>query len=226
MLGLAFCSVGGVLATYIEDGRLGLKELARRCVLYRVPAVWWLYAVGISLAVHLIAIIIYGEVHGKIGPFRPLELLHRWWLFYIFVFGFFQGPLAEEFAWRGLLLPRLLRKWSPLAASLMLGLTCTVWHLNVFFSPLPYIALFAASLIAFTVLGTLLFVHTRGSILLVIVMHWSVMSQKYVATSLLPLAQEPPDWLRAVVVMVIAITVIVVTGGTLGARKTDNRVEV
>ena len=36
MVGLAFCSVGGVVATFIENGRSGLKELARRCVLYRV----------------------------------------------------------------------------------------------------------------------------------------------------------------------------------------------
>jgi hypothetical protein len=62
----------------------------------------------------------------------------------------------------------------------------------------------------------------KDSILLAIVMHWSVMSQKYVATSLLPMAQEPPDWLRAVVGMVIAVAVVVATGRTLGAPNFNN----
>ena len=37
-----------------------------------------------------------------------MELFHQWWLFYMFVFGLFQGPLAEELGWRGFLLPHLL----------------------------------------------------------------------------------------------------------------------
>jgi hypothetical protein len=35
-VGAAFCGVGGVVATYRENGRSGVKDLARRCVLYRV----------------------------------------------------------------------------------------------------------------------------------------------------------------------------------------------
>src|SRR5262249_29024751 len=31
------------------------------------------------------------------------------------------GPLGEEFGWRGFALPRLLRRWRPLAAALILG---------------------------------------------------------------------------------------------------------
>jgi hypothetical protein len=37
MVGAAFCSVGGVVATYIENGRSGLRDRARRCVLYQCP---------------------------------------------------------------------------------------------------------------------------------------------------------------------------------------------
>ena len=35
MIAEAFCSVGGAIATYIEGGGLALKQLARRCALYR-----------------------------------------------------------------------------------------------------------------------------------------------------------------------------------------------
>jgi hypothetical protein len=55
MVGAAFCSVGGVVATYIENGRSGLRDLARRCVLYRVSVAWWFYALFLVLGVHVAA---------------------------------------------------------------------------------------------------------------------------------------------------------------------------
>ncbi len=136
MIGAAFCSVAGLIATLIEDGLPRVKDLARRCVLYRVPIAWWLYAVFLAIGVHVVATVIYGAAHGRVGPFRPLEVFHQWWLFYLFAFGLFQGPLAEELGWRGFLLPRLLSRYSPLLASTILGLTWAAWHINMFSSPL------------------------------------------------------------------------------------------
>jgi CAAX protease family protein len=110
IIGAAFCSVAGVVATYIETGIVGVRDLAGRCVHYRVPIGWWLYALFLALIVHVSATVIYGSVHGRLGPVRPLELFHQWWLVFMFVFVLFQGPLAEELGWRGFLLPRLLDK--------------------------------------------------------------------------------------------------------------------
>lgn len=122
MAGAAFCGVAGIVATYIESGLPGLRDLTRRCVLYRVSVLWWLYALFLPLGIHVAATIIYAvAAHHPAGPIRPTELFHQWWLFYMFAFGLFQGPLAEELGWRGFLLPRLLGKHSPLIASLILG---------------------------------------------------------------------------------------------------------
>jgi membrane protease YdiL (CAAX protease family) len=208
MLGAAFCSVAGVVATYVEAGLFGVKDLARRSVLYRVPIAWWLYALLLPLGVHVVATVAYGAVHGRVGPFRPMELFHQWWLFYIFAFGLFQGPLAEELGWRGFLLPRLLRSYSPLPASVLLGLAWATWHINIFSSPLSTITLFTASTVALSILMTVLFLHTRGSVLLAIVMHGSVMPGKDIARLWFPVAAEAPDWLRAVVVIVVAAGVV------------------
>jgi membrane protease YdiL (CAAX protease family) len=215
MVGLAFCSVGGIIATYIENGRSGLRDLARRCVLYRVPVAWWLYALFLVLGVHVIATVIYASVHGGVVPIRPLELFRQWWLFYMFVFGLLQGPLGEELGWRGFLLPRLLNKFSPLGASVILGVLWGIWHMNVLFSAPSRIALFVASAVALSVLMTVLFLHTRGSVLLAIVMHWSIMPGKDIARISFPAAQEPPDWLRAVVGIAVALTIVAATHGKL-----------
>jgi membrane protease YdiL (CAAX protease family) len=215
MVAAAFCSLAGVVATYIESGLPGVKDLARRCVLYRVSIPWWFYSLLLALSVHVIATIIYGVEHGRVGPVRPMELFHQWWLFYMFAFGLFQGPLAEELGWRGFLLPRLLNKYSPLAASVILGLVWAAWHIDVFFSPTSTIALFTASAVALSILMTVLFLHTRGSVLLAIVMHWSVMPGKEIARISFPASPEPPDWLRAVVVIVIAVIAVVIAGKRL-----------
>lgn len=215
MVGAAFCSVGGVVATYIESGRSGLKDLARRCVLYRVSVTWWLYALFLALGVHVTATVLYAAVHGGVGPIRPLELFRQWWLFYMFVFGLFQGPLAEELGWRGFLLPRLLNNYSPLQASVILGLIGAAWHINVFFSPISTVALFTASIVAASILTTVMFLHTRGSVLLTIVMHWSIMPGKDLARISFPSAQEPPDWLRAIVGIAVALAIVVATRGRL-----------
>src|SRR5260370_13539923 len=45
------------------------------------------------------------------------------------------GPLGEEFGWRGFALPRLLQRWRPLAAPLILGAIWRAWHLPTFFIP-------------------------------------------------------------------------------------------
>jgi membrane protease YdiL (CAAX protease family) len=215
MVGSAFCSLGGVVATYIATGRSGVRELAHRCVLYRVPVAWWLYALFLALIVHAVATIIYGAVHGRVGPITPMELFHQWWLFYILVFSLFQGPLAEELGWRGFLLPRLLHKCSPLEASVILGLVWAAWHINVFFSAISTRVLFTASAVALSILMTVMFLHTRGSVLLAIVMHWSVVPGKYIVRTFFPASQEPPDWLRAIVVIAVAVAIVAVTGRKL-----------
>jgi len=40
-----FCSVAGFLATYVDEGGTGIKDLIRHCIRWRSPVGWWLYAV-------------------------------------------------------------------------------------------------------------------------------------------------------------------------------------
>jgi membrane protease YdiL (CAAX protease family) len=86
------------------------------------------------------------------------------------------GPLGEEFGWRGFALPRLLRRWPPLTAALVLGVIWWAWHLPTFFinalsqSHLA-IPLFFVNALALSVLMTGLYLRTRGDLLLMIVIH-------------------------------------------------------
>ncbi|PYX64058.1 MAG: hypothetical protein DMG78_30965 [Acidobacteria bacterium] len=219
MIGAAFCSVAGVLATYIEGGSSGLKELARRCVLYRVSVAWWVYALFLPLGGHIIATLLYCAAHHRLVPIRPINLFHQWWMLYVWAFGLFQGPLGEELGWRGYLLPRLLGQHTPLRASVLLGIVWAAWHFEIFFHSASADALFFASAVALSILMTVLFLHTRGSVLLAITMHGSVLPGRDIAQALFPTADQPPDWLRAFVAIGIAIIMVAITRGSLGCAQ-------
>jgi hypothetical protein len=76
------CSVAGVIATFAARGHPGLQELWQRCAIYRVSIVWWLYALFLALALNVMAAVVYGAVHGKVGPSNPLEFFHEPWLIF------------------------------------------------------------------------------------------------------------------------------------------------
>src|SRR5574337_857223 len=64
---------------------------------------------------------------GALAIFLPAQFL--WLLFYLLT----TGPLGEELGWRGFALPRLLKRFNPFVASLVLGAIWGVWHLPSFY---------------------------------------------------------------------------------------------
>jgi membrane protease YdiL (CAAX protease family) len=86
------------------------------------------------------------------------------------------GPIGEEFGWRGFALPRLLQRWSPLRAALILGAIWAAWHLPTFFIPTLSqsqlsIPLFFVNSLALSILMTCVYLKTRGDMLAMILVH-------------------------------------------------------
>ena len=83
-----------------------------------------------------------------------------------------QGALGEEPGWRGFALPRLLASRSPLAASLILGALVAGWHAPLFLTGLyGQVPLRVLFMVTTSVLYTLLFTGTGGSVLLAMLFH-------------------------------------------------------
>jgi len=90
------------------------------------------------------------------------------------------GSLGEEIGWRGFLLPALLRRMSPLAASVVLGVVWGLWHLPIDFYAgfgLHGIGAVVARVVyavPMSILFTWFFLRTRGSLLVALLLHASI----------------------------------------------------
>jgi uncharacterized protein len=127
------------------------------------------------------------------------------------------GPLTEEPGWRGFLLPRLQSKYAPLTAVLIVGAIWATWHLPLLLSdpadqrPAQQ---FVAMVLAQSVVFAWVYNGTRGSVLLVFLMHGSANT---IAKFLVPIVMGDAAhgvfwWLLAALWWVVAFVVVAVIG--------------
>lgn len=88
------------------------------------------------------------------------------------------GPLGEELGWRGYLQPRLLRQFTPLTTSLIIGVIWGVWHYPLYvhsiFSTVSGTAGFVLTTVCYSIIMTAVYNHSRGSILVAVLFHWFI----------------------------------------------------
>jgi len=125
---------------------------------------------------------------------------------------------TEEIAWRGFLLPRLQAKYGPLAAALLVLIPETLLHLPYFFNrdidfyQTVGMFWFTAFSAAAVFIYTFVFNKTKGSLLIVTIMH---ASQNAWANLLSDNSLRPFQFTVALMWM-IAIALIFSTKGQLG----------
>jgi uncharacterized protein len=114
-------TLSGLLMTWLVDGRDGLRSIGARLRNGRVGR-WWLALLIIPCVTAITPLLRWAAGYpgsldaaaGLIGPGIGLGLT---------------AGLMEEFGWRGFLLPHLLKRYTPLAATLILSLVWGgLWH--------------------------------------------------------------------------------------------------
>jgi membrane protease YdiL (CAAX protease family) len=102
----------------------------------------------------------------------------------------FTGPLAEEFGWRGYLLPWFCRRWHPVLAGLVIGPIWAAWHIPIFYDTVfahwQSALGFLTWVTAWSVVLALLVARARGSVLPSILGHWAINAQSGIFFALLP----------------------------------------
>lgn len=176
-------SIAAIAAAALIDGRSGVTALLRRVLIWRVGVRWYVVALVGPVALVLAAVFVNMSIGAEMVNGKSLfDLPALGSLFLLQVVGVFAGPW-EELGWRGFALPRLLEKWSPLVASLILGLLWAVWHIPLLISgDLPWAD--AAVIFLISILVTAVFVRTKQSVLITFLMHASLNGAAGVAVPL------------------------------------------
>ena len=169
VVAVAAPTISATILTYTRSRWPGLRELYAGLVRWRFGLQWY--------ALVLIGIPLIGYLVGRLSADQPGADLSTALLVVSFLVGqLILGPLGEELGWRGFALPRLLQRFSPLAASLILGVIWGVWHLPSFYvsslvqSSLA-IPVFLSGALCMSVLATWLYLHTGGSVLITVLFH-------------------------------------------------------
>jgi len=214
--------LGGVLVTGFADGRGGLKTFFSRIVRWRVGIQWYAVALLLPLVLRLAAfglnIVSGAKVATNIQWPSVSDLFLESFVFSIII------AIGEEPGFRGFALPRLLVGRPALAASLILGVLHTIWHLPLLIAGEESL-LIIPIILSGAILNTWLFNHTRGSVLMAMFLHASVDLWVGIFNPLFSGADAQTQYVWLVVVYAaMAVLLPILTGKELG-RKPEAAVD-
>lgn len=170
-----FCAAATIVGR--TAGLSGLRAFLSQALRWKANPLWYAAALLAPFAIRMAVITIHVL---KGGTFPDLTNLSMWLsvpstFLIVLLIG---GPTGEEFGWRGFLLQRMQSKIGLLAASLVIGVIQSFWHIPLFFitgtaqSHLPF-ALFAIRTVSLSVISTWLYNGTKRSLLFVLLFHAS-----------------------------------------------------
>jgi hypothetical protein len=209
-------AVAAVAVVALTEGRAGVRAYVRRVTAVRGRARWYgAVLVGVPLAYLASAVVASATGEsvlalppgpGWLSAFVGVTLLRLT-----------QGPV-EEFGWRGFALPLLQRRHSGLVAAVVLGLVWALWHTPALVIStaefarvgafLPGVVRLFVVLVATSVVVTVVFNGSGGSVPLAVLFHWLTnLDYPWESASAVPLAQD-----------LVFVLVAVVVAGTVGRR--------
>jgi membrane protease YdiL (CAAX protease family) len=171
-------AAASVIMTSLTEEKPGVLLLLRRCVLWRVGLPWYLF---VLLGIPDLTLLGFFVLPEGIAAFRAPAPAFGPGYIGLFIGIFFVVSLPEETGWRGFALPRLQQHRGPLVGTLILGALWALWHLPLFVWVPGYdgagsgfvgilvaFAAFTVSTLALAIIFTWVFNHTRGSLLLLL----------------------------------------------------------
>jgi membrane protease YdiL (CAAX protease family) len=233
-------SLAGIIMTAVEDGRAGLKLMLSWLLIWRVEIGYWLFAF-----LFLVSAILVGSMVNPLFGGDPLSFSNIKPAFEIvpmFIIFFVVAGLGQELGWTGFLAPRLQARFSALTSCVIRAIFGGFWHLPLFYyskfqlpalADFPYsgwitqkgflaaiVILFLMFLLPWSIFFNWIFNNTRGSLLLVAVLHGS---EILVAYCMLSAGINPRIldnyWGYGAVLVVMAVMIVITTGPQNLSRK-------
>ncbi len=165
-------SVAAFVLTYRSEGTRGALGLLKRAFDFHIPWRWLAAIFLIPLLVGAGALYLNMLTGGHVPPLvllaQPVAIVPTF--FFILLL---QGPVPEEFGWRGYWLDRVQSRYNALTASLIVGGTWAVWHLPLFYIgylPFPF-WMYLIAIVALSILITWIYNNTGGKLLTALLLH-------------------------------------------------------
>lgn len=203
-------TIAAIIMASVLYGKNGSKELFKPFTYWRVSIRWYLVAFFANAVIWFLIISLPSGISLDIGKIGAWSILPPIFLANIFM------NMWEEVGWRGFALPRLQFKYSAVTSSIIVGTMWGLWHLPLLLmkdypmADYPIIPFFIG-IIASSVLYTLIFNNTRGSLLLVTLFH---AAGNTTGSFLEKGISSVPDFIvyEAVIMSIVAIVIVIIFG--------------
>jgi hypothetical protein len=165
--------VAALIVVFLTEGLAGLKAMGSRLIRWRVSWVWYALALAVPLSVKFASI----ALNGALGAGFPAIAEFTVWYslpmaIAINIVSPFNAQLPEESSFRGWAQPKLQTTRTPLAATVLMAVGVTIWHVPLFVMPqFGSSPIEAAATVAVTFWYAWLFNHASGSSLLTLIAH-------------------------------------------------------
>ena len=181
-----------------EKGIAGVRALLRRMLDARVALRWYAFALGYMAAISFVVAVVERVSTGA-WPAVNRDISYGVVIGMVIALPVQAG---EEIGWRGYALPRLAAQFGFARASLILGLVWACWHLPMFYAPETRLygqsfPVFAMAVVGISVAMTWLYVHTKRSLLLAILMHWAINQTGRIVPPRLSVPRNPLEFSRS-----------------------------
>lgn len=167
-------ALAAVIVSQMAQGKTGVQNLLKGLIRWRVGLVWYIIAVLSPVVLFTVAQVVTKLLGLPITIAMPQVNLSP---YVIFSFGVnFFANTCEEIGWRGFALPRLQKRYNALLATLIVGILWGLWHFPFVFLAGPmseYPFLWFISIVTDAFVYTWIYNSTKGSILLVALLHGS-----------------------------------------------------
>lgn len=222
-------AIAAVIITWYSGG--SVREWAKSIVHWRVQPWWYLVVLGLPILLMGVTSVGFALLGLRIDPSMLSGRLPVY-LPTLVLTALFQGG-NEEPGWRGFALPRLEDRYSPVAATLLLGAIWAFWHLPVLAANssetqhgmslvvlIPIVLVTAVNIISLAFVYTWVY-NSTGSVLLCILLHASANTANALLIPLPDAALQGDIYQTVLLVttginLIVAVMLVLATRGRLG----------
>lgn len=236
-------SIAGIIMTAILDGKAGLRLMLSRVLLWRVGIGYWLFAILFLVPTFLLGSILNPLFNGdpiSLSNIKPAFNILPMFIIFMIVAG-----LGQELGWTGFLMPRLQARFGALASCVIRAILVGIWHLPLViysgfhpyaFPDFPYgvwilregfliaLAAMVMLILPWSIFSTWMFNNTKGSLLLVAMLHGSEIWSAYLMMSMGISPNNLNNYWGYGMVMILSASMIVMATGPQHLSRKHKRI--